>query len=550
LRKQLQPRSGAAVITPPIWRRPATGILLVALACALALALPGETVTTAYVNDLFIFLDGAHRIAAGQVPNRDFHTALGPLVFYIPAMGYWLAGHFGGALPVGMALLVLAMAPVLAHVLTSRLAGVIALPFGIFLLLILAMPKNLGEGIGSLSFAMFYNRVGWVALAALLVMHLPARGRRLGQLWLDGFCATFLTVILVYTKVTYGLVALAFLSFVLFDQRQRLWAASAIAGTVLTAIVVEFFWRSSSAHLADLMLTGRVSALRRPEDLALAFLRHLADYVLFGILVVFALWRSRRLRDMLFFGFCAGPGLLILNQNSQPWGIITLHAGAAVAAEVILRSLPPVEAGRRTLAAGAPLLLLALVLPTAIHSFLALGLHASLAVARAGEPFGLPAFDRVRLARQWSPADDPLTTAYLDSVRAGARALAALPMQPKQVSVLDFANPFSAGLNLPPPRGDSAWLHWGRNVSAEHFLPPEQLLGDVEVLMIPKWGINHIPLRELYQSYVADAFEPVVETESWILHLRRDRLEGETLAGSSRNLGDSPVLGLGSGTTP
>src|SRR5215218_7316973 len=73
----------------------ATVILATALIFALLLALPGRTVTTAYVNDLFIFLDGAHRVMSGQVPNRDFHTALGPLVYYLPAAGLLLSGHLG-----------------------------------------------------------------------------------------------------------------------------------------------------------------------------------------------------------------------------------------------------------------------------------------------------------------------------------------------------------------------------------------------------------------------------------------------------------------------
>src|SRR5215208_3218275 len=118
----------------------ATVILATALIFALLLALPGRTVTTAYVNDLFIFLDGAHRVVSGQVPNRDFHTALGPLVYYIPAAGLLLSGHFGGAMPLGTALFMVAVAPAMAHVLASRLRPAIALPFAAFLLLILAVP--------------------------------------------------------------------------------------------------------------------------------------------------------------------------------------------------------------------------------------------------------------------------------------------------------------------------------------------------------------------------------------------------------------------------
>jgi hypothetical protein len=499
-------------------------ILSAAIVFALLLAVPGETVTTAYVNDLFIFLDGAHRVASGQVPNRDFHTALGPFTYYLPALGYWLSGNFGGAMPMGMALITLALALPIAHIFSSRLRPIIAVSFGLFLLLIAAVPMNLGESIASLSFAMFYNRIGWVALSALLVMYLRPEREHARQDLLDTLCAAFLTVVMVYTKVTYGAVALAFLAFMLLDRDQRRWAAGAMAITLLAGLVIEAFWQSSMAHLADLMLTSKVSGSRGIVDLMVGFLRHLADYVMLGILAVLVLWKTRSLRDLLFFGICAGPGLLIQNQNSQPWGIITIHAGAAVAAEILLRSQRSQQDRSGTpipLAAGAPFLLLALILPTALHCFMALSLHAGLAAARFGEPFGLPQFNRIRLALLWSPGDHAFSTAYLTSVRDGARILAGLPVTPKHVSVLDFANPFSAGLGLPPPRGDSAWLHWGRNINSDHFLPPEQLFSGVEILMLPKWGINSVPLHDLYGSYVRTTFEPLHETDFWIVQRRR-----------------------------
>src|SRR5919112_5414572 len=103
------------------WRsapgRVAALVLIMAAVCALLLAVPGQSATAKYVNDLFIFLDGAHRVVSGQVPNRDFHTALGPLVYYLPALGQWLTGSLGSAIPVGVAVLLAALAPVTAHVL-------------------------------------------------------------------------------------------------------------------------------------------------------------------------------------------------------------------------------------------------------------------------------------------------------------------------------------------------------------------------------------------------------------------------------------------------
>ena len=89
----------------------------------------GSRTITRYLNDLFLFLDQAYRVSWGQVPSRDFHTPLGPLVSYIPAAGHWLTGRLGAALPVGMGLTILALAPAITHVLASRLHPVLALFF-------------------------------------------------------------------------------------------------------------------------------------------------------------------------------------------------------------------------------------------------------------------------------------------------------------------------------------------------------------------------------------------------------------------------------------
>jgi hypothetical protein len=340
---------------------------------------------------------------------------------------------------------------------------------------------------------------------------------------LDALCAAALTLTLLYTKMTYGLVAVAFLAFMLFDARQRRWVLWALGALVLSGLLIEVFWQSSIAHLEDLALAGRVSGTRGIVDLSLAFLRHLADYVLLAIFAILVLWRTRSLRDFLFFGICAGPGLMIQTQNSQPWGIITLFAGATVATELLLRSCrlnDQEESG--ILARGAPLLLLAFLLPTGLHCFMALGVHSVAATARMGEPFGVPRFGELRLTNLWMPGDRGFMTEYLMSIQEGAGLLSELPVKPKNVSVLDFANPFSAGLGLPPSRGDYAWLHWGRNIDDIHHLPPEQLLGEVDVLMVPKAGINGIPLRALYGAYVQEAFDPIRYADRWTVYKRRE----------------------------
>lgn len=501
-------------------------VLGLAIAFALLLALPGQTVTTKYLNDLFIFLDGAHRIMAGQVPNRDFHSALGPLAFYIPAAGYWVSGTLGGAMPVGMALTVLGLGPAAAHIIGSRLRPAVGIPMGAYLLLIAAVPINVGESVRELSFAMFYNRIGWSALGLLLLTHLePARpGSR--RKVLDAVCAAWLMLLLLYTKISFGLVGVAFVGMLLLDRRKRGWVLAALAIVAAVGLLVEAIWRSSASHLADLLLAGKVSGgfagIQKGVEIVLD---NLPDYVLFAFLAGLALWSARSFRDLLFFGFCAGAGLMLLSQNFQTRGIVTLVVAGGVAAETLARSRGASPPGRRRwLAEGAPLLLLALLLPPVVHNGFALALHAGLASTDRGEPAPLPNFDRIRHVELWSEGEHQSFVRYLASLKDGAAALAGLEGSPGRVLVLDFVNPFSAGLGLEPPRGDSPWHHWGRTLDERNVWQADDLFRDVRVVMEPKWPIEAWTangLRAAYAGYLAEHYELVRETRDWKISVAR-----------------------------
>lgn len=520
-------------------------VLAIATVCALLLGLPGKTVTARYLNDLFIFLDGAHRIAAGQIPNQDFHTALGPLVYYVPAAGYWLSGNFGGAMPVGVALLILTLSPVAAWILSSRLRPAIALPLAAFLFLIAAVPLNPGDSIGALSFGMFYNRIGWVALGFLLIMYVqPAQPHRY-QNFLDALCATVLIILMLYMKISYGIVGLGFLVLMLLDPHQRTWAATSLVLVPATSIAIESLWSGTAAHVRDLLLAGQVSGrVSSIDTLFGVMLRNLPDYLLFALFAVLALRRTRSLRDFLFFGFCAGAGFMLILQNFQPWGIFTLPVGAAVAVELLARKAGPVpEKHRRHLTAGAPILLLVVLLPAGLYHAAALGLHASLAYTEQGQPVSLPKFNGIRLVDLQTEQDHRLFTRYLASLEDGARALERLKQSNGRVLVLDFVSPFSAGLALPPPQGDSTWHHWGRTVNEENHLPADELFRTVQVVMDPKWPIEVSTadgLRALYADYIEKHFELAKETADWKLYERR-KLTSDRL---SRSLGSSSTRTL------
>jgi hypothetical protein len=530
-----QESSGA--LRPASPRATGIAVLLIAALAAAALALPGQTVSAKYLNDLMIFLDGAHRIVSGQVPHVDFHTPMGPLTNLLPAAGYLLTGSLGAAMPLGVGLLILILAPVMALLLVSRLRPALALPMAVYLALILAAPANLGEPPQVLSFAMFYNRIGWAALALLLVMVLPPRGAR--HPVRDGLCAAVLTLLMLYLKASYGAVALAFLAAMLLDKDARRWAAFALVATVAVTLVLEAVWRLPSAYLLDLLQAAHASGAVQggPERLLVSLRENLFDYVVFALAAAVALAALRDLRLLLFLGFCGGAGLMIQNQNFQISGIVTLAAGAVVAAEAIARrgAPPAVLRGRAPLAA-AGVLLLALVAPMIVDRSVALGTHVVLAGTKPAYRFALPRLDRIVLADTGSIHDVRYTAEYVATLDDGARALTALGPKATRVTVLDFVNPFSAGLGLPSPRGDYSVTQFERTFDRTHFVAAEAALGDAGVVMEPKWRIDP-PGTEaflaLYADYLAAHFESAGETEHWRLYVRRDGPSPETTASSA-----------------
>jgi hypothetical protein len=272
-------RAGRLLTTVPV-------VLGSSLLCALLLALPGETVITRYLPDLVTILDGAWRVAHGQTPSVDFHAATGPLAHLIPAAGYGLTGSLGAAMPTAMALVTLGAAPAIAHILASRLSPAVAIPFGLFLVLVLAVPINLGEGVTSLSFIAFYNRIGWAALAALLVMHLEPRAGSPRRAALDAAAAAFLVLVMLYTKATYGLVALAFLGLMLTAPAGRRWAAPALGVVAAGILAAELAWGGTGAYVADLLRAQAVDGSPRGSwgqilDHALG---NLTDFILLALL--------------------------------------------------------------------------------------------------------------------------------------------------------------------------------------------------------------------------------------------------------------------------
>jgi len=494
------------------------------LICSALLVLPGVTVTSMYFNDILIFLDGAYRVVHGQVPNQDFHTALGPLNYYLPGFGYWLTGQLGMAMPVGMAVLMLVTVPIMIHVLTTRMRPVIGVPLAIFLMLLLATPMNTGEIPAKISFAMFYNRVGWALLGILLVMHLQPERPVRWQLCLDAIAAAMLVIMLAYTKMTFGVVGLGFLILLLLQPKQRRWGVGAIALCLITAVVIEMFWGGTKMHILDLVAATKVSGVIEPYIYARSLLLTSGEYAVFVVIAGFALWLRPRLTDFLFYVFCGAAGFALLNQNFQMIGIVSMLTGAAVAAEILSRHTQVTAPLVQRVILGAPLAVIIMLLPVALSSAAAVGVHAAFAVTRSGVALETPNGQGLRIVNILNKGQFEFYSGYGQTLESGVALLESLEKSPSGVLVMDFVSPFASLAGLPPQAGGNAWMHDNRNFDLRVHLPAEEMLGGVDVVMIPKLPVAEGTTRkmeQIYGSYLTQHFELTIVTDTWRLYTRR-----------------------------
>jgi hypothetical protein len=563
-------RSFLASLTSPGFLSPrreavVTGSFILGAAAILLamLVLPGATYIGNFVHDIMIFYGAADRVLDGQVPNRDFHTPLGPLAYLLPAFGLWLGGSLGGMMPLATAAFVGLAAPLLIYVCATRLPLLFALGFAAYLLLLFVVPLNPGDPPDFTSFAMFYNRFCWGLLSLLFLMILP-RKDGIGHWAADAAVIALLLLLMLYLKVSYTAFGVLFCAGLILFRHMRVAGPAALLLTAAAAVVIELFWGGTAAYLADIRMAADASGAVRGTlfTLGRTVLANLTDGLIFLAVLVLALVRGVR-RDMLFFALAmAGAGILLINQNAQTTGIITLVPAALVA--VLAPTRAPADEKSRWLRLPALLLIGALAIPQAAIAAVTLG-YFSLKSSRppSGSPWearinGLfvqegqlnsfePGLDKLRIAYRNGSADahtlnmarhahlrQPLAQPeYLWTVEDAVQLLRRDPRLSGSVFVMDMPNPLNALLGRPAPRGVDAWNHAGRTFSEDVYRRPEEMFADVDVVMIPKAPgelATAQMLRRVYGPYIERNYAPAAVSDYWIAYRRRAASSGPSIS--------------------
>jgi hypothetical protein len=164
--------------------------------------------TPAYPQDTFFVLSDGWRFASGQIPYRDYHSALGPLSGLLTGLGMLLclpgSGLAHGVL-IGQGIFLLALLPAAIFVAYRRLRAPFGALFCFLVVSLLASRVALGDPFTShLTVTGTYNSQGYALLLVfgLMVLLRPVEDRRRPQLTDDILGGIFL-LLMFFDKLSY-----------------------------------------------------------------------------------------------------------------------------------------------------------------------------------------------------------------------------------------------------------------------------------------------------------------------------------------------------------
>lgn len=509
----------------------------VVLAAAWAVFSPPIVFSREMTWDLLFNLSGGWHVRAGHVPNVDFHEPVGPLNFWLTALGFELVGTGPRALLVGIAIVaafIFAAATLAAY---RRLPLLPAVVFVVFVSLLVLQPANVGDAPNAYSFAMAYNRYGWsgVSLIALIVFLPPRRGR-----WADVAEMAVVAAILValfLMKVTYFVVGVATVVVALGASAHvraawRGWSLVALIGlgTALAPL--------HRPYIADLIEAARAGILR--ADAAFFFndlAGYAAQYAAFAAAIVVAVWLWWRgmapLAVAVAAVFLPAAATALLSQNSQAHDMPLAMVGIFLLYDA-LRAQP----GRAVLLAALLAFPLGAIASSATSAFgyynrtkagymrvvdstnlrgLAVPMEPDDVIGAFSDNQG--SYRLLNRARFVRPRYELSPFEYVQTLLDAVQLLKEHGLAQGRIVVLDQVNPLPFMLGLEPPRGGNLWSGAGAPV-----LAAEAWLSGADLVLIPKFSTAITwteRARSLYGAYLDTHFPYRVEGRSWFICSRR-----------------------------
>jgi hypothetical protein len=516
-------------------------VLLGLVGVSLVLVAHGAVFFSQWAGDLFIPMEGALHIRAGQWPHRDFVTPVGSLWYAIHVLP-GLIVPFSARVTI-WANLIVAMVTAFAALavclgrMPRWLAALCAFTIGVIAL----SPRQIGEDFQHISNNASYNRYCWALIGAIaLAALLPAPGRR--REWADGVVAGLLIAACFYIKVTYAAAGLGFLGLALVTTRGFAgWRFVAVAGSValVTVLAAGIVTGDLPGYFADMHTAVVVLPnTARPIQARLLLEVGMPGLVLVGLTGLLVGARPDRLLDFFGPGLWAGSlaglaGIVIAIQN-HPEPENPLLPPALLICWVGARSRPG-KPYRFAEWLGLVAVCIGFLFPLTTD-LRAVGWTVVAPVDAGPATRWLAGTDvaDLRIGTRFTATKvppHPVIPVSDTQVLAGWDEAVGL-LRPHihgrhDAVVLPFiwSNPFPLMLGLPPVRHEVAWWDPMRTFNPAHSPDPVLLLGNVDFVLVPH---HHIPgdttevMWAAYGTLVLRDFKPAGHTPQWDLWARRN----------------------------
>ncbi|MBR7619212.1 hypothetical protein JKL49_07400 [Phenylobacterium sp. 20VBR1] len=476
-------------------------------------------------HDSLSMVDIGYRLASGQVPGRDFHSAFGVFFQLQMAAAYSLGQTVSQTLEIATLLFFGVVAGIMAYVARSRLSNLSALVVSFAILLLGCAPyAKADHNLAGATFAMLYNREGWALLTAAALFWITPR-RAVSPL-VEGVLLGLLTAACIYLKLSYGGIAVLFCG-VWGLRKPGAWPSIAVAAIVaaLAAATLElsYGWGFNLAYLRDVAFIASASGGRIGHILLNVFdaRYELAFVAALAPLIMWRRWRDK-LDDYIFVLFVAGASLLIVWQNAQVEGLILLWAALVAVIEPELRA--PTDLKSSTWKAVAIYVVWSITSLT--PSALVLVQYGAGSIALPPLTADIPAAADLRFT---TPREDERIRGvgavygdeYAEALRDGVALLKSCP-QKGEVFTADLFEPFALLTDRPPNHGWT-WHDLGHSFTPGVHPSAAAELGGVTCVMIP-----HRPnkpasteaLIALYGPYIEANFPLAYRSRDWTLRVR------------------------------
>jgi hypothetical protein len=505
-----------------------------------------------FAGDTFILLDGGWRVLSGQRPHVDFFTPWGPVHHVLVAVGLKLAQSSAKGLAYETALSGLIAGLWTAAIVRRRFRFCIALPAVILVTFFAVAPYAIGTVYSSPSYAMQYNRYGYVLTMIMffetLLSSEPANIRPSKPRFLidwGGISSGFIIGVLLYLKITFFTVSvICFLLALLPRRRGARYLAWAVLGFLISSgLISNWMGWNFAAMWSDLSLTGAVRGgilLNPVRVLTGIALRNFGSIWLFLGLSFTGMVILNQSQDNAGMGhwWIAATAIAVLAMdfaliasNGQRVGFPLTLAASLVVVEYVFRNCSnPSQLARPALLGALSAIFIAATAPVLSTASDTVSAWADI-VFRRGEIqtkkpllFTAPPISGLVFFPGLLNFTVEGGQRFVAIVNEGTQLLEELTGPSESIACLWGANPFSFALQRPNPKGGSIFYITEANLQEKAHMPADRILGDAKVVIYPKPSAEPSPetllLLRVCDEELRKHFHQIGYSEHWVLMRR------------------------------